>query len=628
MTRFFSISSLGLVIAAVAVACGNNNSGSGGTGGTGTGAVGGGTSGGSAGMVGSGGTGNTGTGGTGNTGTGGTGNTGTGGSTTGGTGNTGTGGSTTGGTGNTGPGGSAGSGQGTPGGSAGVGAGGGAGTGAGTAGMSGSAGSAGGTTGPTLPPMVTSASGAYWQTSATLMESTATATVTINDTTAQTWDGFGGAFNEIGWKLLTTTDLQTQALTLLFSAKDGANFAWGRIPMGASDYATSRYTCDDTGQDPAATSDGSNRPAADTAMANFTLARDMMMLIPYIKGAQGIKPELRFWASPWTPPVWMKTGYKTDDGNGGTVKKPSYYDGGNVITGNTTNLQAYAKYYTNFVNGYAAQNIKIEIVSPQNEPGYDQNYPSALWDKATYVTWVGILGQAMQALNPPVKVMLGTLSNAGDNNRSDLDISTAVLADSTAKGVVSVVGAQWGVLDKVIGGTTFGNLPVWATEHRCGNYPWCKAAGTGCPAAYNSSQAPNDQAYGEETWGYIRDAITKGKVTSYSAWNMVLDKSGLGIDTSRDWKQDSLLVVDGGKVNATPAYYVFRHFSQYVQPTAKVLTTSGGDAIGFKNPDGSVVAVMFNSGAANSSYVVALGGKKFQVNMPSHGWATVMYKPS
>ncbi len=634
MTRFLSISSLGFLIAAVA--CGNNNSGSGGTGGGG--AVGGGTSGGSAGMVSSGGTGNTpgtggtgnapgtggtgnapGTGGTGNApGTGGTGNApGTGGSATGGTGNTGTGG-----TGNTGTGGTAGAG--TPGGSAGLSAGGSAGMG--MAGMSGNAGSAGGGTVVSLPPMVTSASGGYWQTSPTLMESTGTANVTINDTAAQTWDGFGGAFNELGWHFLNSADLQTQALTLLFSAKDGANFAWGRIPMGASDYATSRYTCDDTGQDPAATSDGSNRPAADTAMANFSLARDMMLLIPYIKGAQTIKPELRFWASPWTPPVWMKTGYKTDDGSSGTAKKPSYYDGGNIVTGNTANLQAYAKYYTNFVNGYKAQNINIEIVSPQNEPGYDQNYPSCLWDKATYVSWVGILGQAMQALN--VKVMLGTLSNAGDNNRSDLDISSAVLADSTAKGFVTVVGAQWGVLDKVNSGTTFGNLPVWATEHRCGNYPWCKAAGSGCPAAYNSSQAPNDQAYGEETWGYIRDAITKGKVTSYSAWNMVLDKSGLGIDTSRDWKQDALLVVDGGKVNPTPAYYVFRHFSQYVQPTAKVLTTSGGDAVGFKNPDGSIVAVMFNSGAANSSYVVAMGGKKFQVNMPSHGWATVMYKPS
>jgi glucosylceramidase len=237
------------------------------------------------------------------------------------------------------------------------------------------------------------------------------------------------------------------------------------------------------------------------------------------------------------------------------------------------------------------------------------------------VSWVKALGQAMKDIN--VKVMLGTLSNAGDNSRTDLDISSAVLADATAKSFISVVGVQWGVLDKVNSGTSFSGLPVWATEHKCGNYPWNPS---GYPS-YNNSQAPNDQAYGVESWGYIRDAINKGKVTSYSAWNMVLDKAGLGNDTSRDWKQDALLVADGGKVNPTPAYYVFRHFSQFVQPGAKVVSATGGDTVAFKNADGSIVAVMYNSGAANSSYTVSIGGKKLQFAMPASGWATVKYKP-
>ena len=90
-------------------------------------------------------------------------------------------------------------------------------------------------------------------------------------------------------------------------------------------------------------------------------------------------------------------------------------------------------------------------------------------------------------------------------------------------------------------------------------------------AAYNMSKAPNDQAYGVESWAYIRNAIKKGKVTAYNAWNMVLDKSGLGIDTTRDWKQDALLVAGSGTVTPTPAYYVFRHCSQYVQPGATVV---------------------------------------------------------
>jgi len=146
--------------------------------------------------------------------------------------------------------------------------------------------------------LVTSASGNYWKTG-TLTESTATATVTVNDTSVgQKWDGCGGAFNELGWTYLTTPALQTQAMTLLFSATDGANFTWGRIPMGASDYAISRYTNDDTGADPAPASGGTNRPAADTSLNMFTLARDGQRLIPYIKAAPGVKPDLHFWASP------------------------------------------------------------------------------------------------------------------------------------------------------------------------------------------------------------------------------------------------------------------------------------------------------------------------------------------
>jgi len=468
--------------------------------------------------------------------------------------------------------------------------------------------------------LVTSASGAYWKTGTWTETTTGTATVTVTDSAAaQKWEGFGGAFNELGWSYLTTADLQTQAVTLLFSSTDGAHFVWGRIPMGASDYATSRYTYDDTGTDVTPNATESNRPPADTALASFSIARDSQRLIPYIKAAQLVNPSLRFWASPWTPPLWMKTGYKKDNGSGGTVKKPSFYDGGNMVN-SAANLTAYAQYFTRFIQGYKDQGINIEMVSPQNEPNYDQNYPSCLWDKATYTTWIGrYLGPAMSSLG--VKLMLGTLSN-GDAGK-DGDNAAAALADATAKGYLTVIAAQWNMLDQTKLAALNSTLPVWATEHKAGNYPWNPA---GFPA-YNATQAPNDQAYAVESWGYIRDSITKIKVTSYDAWNMVLDRVGLGIDTSRDWRQNALLVVDAGRVNPTPTYYVFRHLSQYAVPGATVIGTSGGDAVAFKNPDGSLVAIMFNSGAANNSYVVSIGGKKLQFAMPASGWATVKYRP-
>jgi glucosylceramidase len=136
--------------------------------------------------------------------------------------------------------------------------------------------------------------------------------------------------------------------------------------------------------------------------------------------------------------------------------------------------------------------------------------------------------------------------------------------------------------------------------------------------------APNDQAYAVESWGLIRDWIRAG-ATAYSAWNMVLDTVGVGIDTTRVWPQDALLTVDttAKTLNVTPAYYVFRHFSQFVAPGAKVVATSGGDSVAFKNPDGSIVTVLYNSGAAKT-VTVAAAGKNLQFAVPANGWATVV----
>jgi glucosylceramidase len=158
-------------------------------------------------------------------------------------------------------------------------------------------------------------------------------------------------------------------------------------------------------------------------------------------------------------------------------------------------------------------------------------------------------------------------------------------------------------------------IPIWLSEHKCG----------GTPGA-NVAAAPNDLSYANDSWGYIRDAIKNG-VTAYNAWNMVLDKGGKGIDNTRVWAQNALLVVDSGQITPTPAYYVFRHVSEYVAPQAQRIDATGGDAVAFKNPDGSVVAILYNSGAANNNYAVSIGGKTLQFAMPASGWATIRYVP-
>ncbi len=445
---------------------------------------------------------------------------------------------------------------------------------------------------------IISSSNAYWQTATVTEVSSGTVNVTVQDSsTAQTWDGFGGAFNEMGWnylQMLSQSD-RDAALQLLFGT-NGCRFAFGRIPIGASDYAMDRYTLDEvpSGQ-------------TDPNMTSFSITRDTQMLIPYVKAALAVKPDIRFWASPWTPPTWMKTGpFQT-----GNV--PSPFDGGNM-TDDDSILKAHAQYFVKFVQGYAQQGINIEAVAPQNEPNYGQNYPSCFWSTSLFTKFVGqYLGPAFDSASIGTNIMLGTMSNNGDS--ADPAIVTSVMGDAAAKNYIKVLGYQWQMIDHVSAAKSY-NLPIWQTEHQCGNNPW--------ESGYVSSAAPNDQAYGVKTWGLIRDWIKAG-VTSYSAWNMVLDTVGKGIDTTRDWAQNALLTVNTSSktLNLTPAYYVFRHVSQFVNPGAKVIATSGGDAIAFKNPSGSIVTIMYNSGSA-APYVVSVGGKKLQFSMPSNGWATVV----
>jgi glucosylceramidase len=71
---------------------------------------------------------------------------------------------------------------------------------------------------------------------------------------------------------------------------------------------------------------------------------------------------------------------------------------------------------------------------------------------------------------------------------------------------------------------------------------------------------------------------------------------------------------------------VFRHLSQYVEPGAKVVSTSGGDALAFKNADGSIVAVLYSS--SGGSQVVSIGTKKISFSMSGGGWATVVVPKS
>jgi glucosylceramidase len=372
-------------------------------------------------------------------------------------------------------------------------------------------------------------------------------------------------------------------MTLLFDPDAGAGFVYGRIPMGASDYATSWYTLDD-GTTP------------DYTMANFSIARDEQKLIPFIKAALKVKPDLLLWASPWVVPQWMM-------------------DGSSNMKSDAQTLGAHALYMARFVEEYAKQGLTIWAVHPQNEPGYARVH----WTQSELITFMKTyLGPTFAQRSVKAQIWCGTMSKDPD----DTNIAKAVALDPAALQYVKGFGVQWNLQAAVL---TLGIAgPVMQTEHRCGNYSfdspyWDKSR-------YSSTMPQNDHLYGEESWQLIRDWIVSG-VNSYSAWNMVLDTVGKSLD---GWPQNALLTVDrtAKKLNITPAYYVFRHFSHYTAVGAtRIGLTGSTDALAFQNPDGSTVVHVYNKSSSAKTMTVGVGSalaqSLYQISVPAHGWDTL-----
>ena len=125
------------------------------------------------------------------------------------------------------------------------------------------------------------------------LPTTSDAMLEVDGREYQRMEGFGGCFNELGYRALShlSPSDRAQLLTELY-APNHANFNLCRLPIGANDYAEDWYSLDET--------------PGDFSLEHFSIERDKHCLIPYIKEAQRYQPEMKLFASPWSPPTWMK----------------------------------------------------------------------------------------------------------------------------------------------------------------------------------------------------------------------------------------------------------------------------------------------------------------------------------
>jgi glucosylceramidase len=409
------------------------------------------------------------------------------------------------------------------------------------------------------------------------------ADVTVfTDKTLQTVDGFGGCFNEWGWVTLSALNEadRTAVIRDLFG-EEGMNFTLGRLPVGANDFARDWYSYNET--------------EGDFEMAHFRIDNDRETLIPFIHAAQQVNPGIRLWASPWSPPAWMKY-----NKHYACRPRPAVNDlpgspdqdleGTNMFIQSPEYFQAYALYFRKFIEAYRAEGIPVGMVAPQNEFNSCQIFPSCTWTAAGLETFVGeYLGPQMQELG--VEIMLGTMERANH-----------LLADTLMQGksgrYISAVGFQWAGKNAI------------ATIHE--TYPEMKLI-----------QSESECGDGQNSWEYcfyiaglMKHYFDRG-IASYMYWNISLDSDAA--NNRWKWPQNSLISVDrqAKTFRYNPEYYLMKHYSHFVKPGAKRLETAGKDAglLAFANPDGSVALVAFNREDAPQPLKIAVGNRMLSVDL-------------
>lgn len=379
----------------------------------------------------------------------------------------------------------------------------------------------------------------------------------------QSMNGFGGCFNELGYIALNKLDEATkdQVMKDLFDQSENAcAFTLYRVPIGANDYSSEWYSL--------------NEQEGDYEMKHFSVERDEQSLIPYINLAKKYNPNLKLFASPWSPPTWMKY--------------PKVYNWGKLIK-TKENLSAYALYLARFVEEYKKRGITINQVHVQNEPVANQKFPSCMWTGEELRDFIRYyMGPVFKQRNLDTEIWLGTINAPGcDYNRLIFDkwatedydyFANTVLMDEEAAKYITGVSYQWG--GKIAIQRTFES---WWPQFRL-------------------MQSENECGFGDNTWEYARYNFTMLKhyisngAEAYMYWNPILEPNG--VSTWGD-PQNSMITINpvDRSVTYNPDYYVMKHFSAFVKDGAVRLGIRGafaGDTLAFKNPDGNIILVTLN----------------------------------
>ncbi|MFM7207086.1 MAG: glycoside hydrolase family 30 protein [Planctomycetaceae bacterium] len=384
--------------------------------------------------------------------------------------------------------------------------------------------------------------------------------------------GMGASFDHASCENLArlSPERRAEVIEMLFHPRRGLGMNLMRVCIGTSDFTgVPYYTYDDMPEG-----------RTDPDLAAFSIAADREHVIPAIRAAREVNPDLLLYASPWSPPAWMK---KPERLGGGSVE-PRWYP-------------AYARYLLAFLRAYEAEGLPIHALTVQNEPHMThRGYPTTAWTAAAQRDFIrDHLGPLFE------REGVTTLIWCWDHNWNEPEFPRAILADPAAA--------------RFVDGTAFhhyeGDVAAQGRLH---------------------DEFPAKHLYFTEgsTFG-IRGAetivsILRNWSRSYNFWVFLLDEHQRPNRGPHDATPTCLELLDDGSVRTNLDFFVYAQFMRHIPRGAvRVASTvpAGGTAnVAFEDAAGRIVHVIVNPTRQRQPIHVACGRWMVSAALPPESVVT------
>ena len=409
--------------------------------------------------------------------------------------------------------------------------------------------------------------------------------------TFQSLLGIGGAITDASAEVFATLpeDKQAEFLKAYYDQEEGIGYSLARTTIHSCDFSKGSYTY---------VSD------EDKELKTFSIDHDQAFRIPLIKKViEAAGGEIPLYASPWSPPPFMKDNKQMLQGG---KLLPEFYS-------------SWALYYTKFIKAYESIGIPIWGITIQNEPMAVQRWESCIYTAEEERDFLkNHLGPTMEQEGLGDKKII-----VWDHNRDLINHrANTIFEDPEAAKYAWGIGFHW--YETWTGGDPmFINLGNINEAFPSKNLIFTE----GCNEAFNSAKYqywPNAERYGRSM---IND-FNQGTV-AWTDWNILLDETGGPNHVNNLCFAPIHADTRDGSLIYTPSYYYIGHFSKFIRPKAKrVSTASSRSALlstSFMNEDGSMATVVMNHTDTPITYKLYIGSNAMEETILPHAMQTLVY---